>query len=196
MNHYLYKLLLLSVTLFSMSIIHAETLKTAISPLYDGNQLLIPRVDTVEKVGVYEEAIFFYDKEINAWQLQSYNVARDGIEINDIIPLVTSTTPIQVLLQVKGNVLACGNVGKIAHRVVNNKFEVQIHATQFPSDSTCIAAAIPFLKVIPLDVYGLDAGVYEYSVNGSNTGTFQLLQNNKLGECAGIEQCNQMTTTQ
>jgi len=198
MNHCLYKLMLLSLVLFSTSSIQAENQVTENTPLYDGSKLIIPRVDTINKVGAYQEATFVYNNEINAWQLQSYDNARDGIiRINHVIPLVIDIkTPVQVLLQISGELLGCGDLGRIDQRMTDNKFEIRIYTTQFPDDSVCGAAAIPFLKVIPLNVYGLDAGIYEYSINGGDTRTFQLLHDNRFAECYGIEECNQVITAQ
>ncbi|GKS70454.1 hypothetical protein W03_24580 [Nitrosomonas sp. PY1] len=72
---------------------------------------------------------------------------------------------------------------------------MRIYATKIPLDSICTAAIQPFLKVIPLDVYGLDAGIYEYSVNAGNNGAFELLKDNRLAEREGMGECNQITTT-
>jgi len=197
MNHYSYKfkLLLVPLILLSTSIVYAENQKNADFPLYDGTQLVVPRVDTVERAGVYQSATFVYDSKINAWHLKSFDQAREDVAIEYVIPsVIVTSTPAQVLLQVKGEILSCGSVGRIDQRIVNNKFEIRIYATKIPSDSTCLAATVPFLKVIPLDVYGLDAGTYEYSINGGTNGTFELLKDNRLAECEGIGQCNLITT--
>lgn len=197
MNHYLYKLLLLSLILFSTNSIYAENQRNENAPLYDGGQLVIPRVDTIDKAGVYQEATFVYNSEINAWHLQSYDEAQEGISIDDITHSVIGTTiPVQVLLQVKGYHVSCGNLGKIDQRMIDNKFEVRIYTTRVPDGTICTQDAKSFLKVIPLNVYGLNAGIYEYSVNDSDTKTFQLLQDNSLEECFGIGECNQVITGQ
>ncbi|GKS70453.1 hypothetical protein W03_24570 [Nitrosomonas sp. PY1] len=125
MNHYLYKfkLLLVPSLLLSISVVHAESQKAGNIPLYDGTQLVIPRVDTLEKAGFYQSATFVYDSKINAWHLQSYDQAREDVAIEYVIPsVITNSTPAQMLLQVKGAILSCGSVGRIDQRIVNNKF--------------------------------------------------------------------------
>ena len=41
-------------------------------------------------------------------------------------------------------------------------------------------ALVPYEKIIPLEVYGLPAGTYGYSVNGIPAGTFTLTKDNTL----------------
>ena len=44
----------------------------------------------------------------------------------------------------------------------------------------CTLAMVPFKHVMPLDVYDLPAGVYEYSVNDEFSGSFTLTTDNRL----------------
>jgi len=61
---------------------------------------------------------------------------------------------------------------------VEDTFEVAIHTTVNPSTALLCGASIePYKRIIPLNVYGLDAGAYAYDVNGM-TGTFELLEDN------------------
>lgn len=119
----------------TVSIACAETAITGNFPFYSDGQLIIPRIDTADKAGAYQAAIFVYDQKINAWHLQSHHEAVEGVSIEEAMPLVTSTIPTQVLLHVKGYIHMCGRVGRINQRVIDNKFEVRIYATQIPPDS-------------------------------------------------------------
>ena len=44
----------------------------------------------------------------------------------------------------------------------------------------CTQAVRPFTEVIPLSVYGLEAGTYTYEVNGEFSGQFTLQQDNVI----------------
>ncbi len=48
------------------------------------------------------------------------------------------------------------------------------------SQQACTTALVPFEKIIPLPVYGLSAGNYEYTVNKKVTGSFELKSDNNL----------------
>jgi hypothetical protein len=49
----------------------------------------------------------------------------------------------------------------------------------YPKRSHC-GTGSPFTHLIPLPVYSLNKGEYEYSINGRYTGTFHLAEDNKL----------------
>ncbi len=91
--------------------------------------------------------------------------------------------PVQVFLNIDGDLfLRCSDLGQISQKLIDNRFEVLIHdgpSNIGPGDG-CGDATKPFEKIIPLSVYGLSAGTYEYSVNGGNIGTFTLTVDNKL----------------
>jgi len=60
-----------------------------------------------------------------------------------------------------------------------NKFDIWMYSTN-KDESDCGFEFGPFTQIIPLPVYSLKKGEYEYSVNGRYTGTFKLAENNKL----------------
>lgn len=55
-----------------------------------------------------------------------------------------------------------------------------MHFAPPPPGTECMQVVEPFEKTIPLQVYGLPAGTYEYSVSGEHTGTFTLIRDNTL----------------
>lgn len=157
-------------------------------PLFRDGILIVPRVDTDDQVSLFQNGVFHYDPTVDAWRLVElltapispiFLVEDDGVEA-----IVTDTLPVQVLLKVKGNFSnSCYSLGKISQRLEDNHFEIVINAvnsTQNDDQQVCFPALVPFEKIVPLDVYGLPAGVYEYTVNGEKSGTFELTADNNL----------------
>lgn len=186
--------LLLVATFLSVHIAMAEDMDINNQPTYRDGILTIPRVDTPEQVGKYQNAEFEFDQQLKAWRLQSVTTAQDNAPIDEVILSITDSFPAQVFLQVSGEFSSCGKLGEIDQRLQDNKLEIQIHAIYPPALTLCGQAINPFIKVIPLSVYGLNAGDYEYSINGSNNGTFNIPNDNKFGECEGIGDCQAIIT--
>lgn len=157
-------------------------------PVYRDGILTVPRVDTDDQAGLFQDGVFQYDPTVDAWRLVEYQavpvskiflVEGDGVEV-----IITDTLPVQVFLKVKGNFSdSCRVPGRISQRLEDNHFEVVVNVVNTPlndGSQACFPALIPFEKIIPLNVYGLSAGIYEYSVNGEKSGTFELTADNKL----------------
>jgi hypothetical protein len=79
-----------------------------------------------------------------------------------LVELVKTTeTPVQVLLRVKGNLTGCATLGSASQRLVGGRFEVLLADGTVGSTyavSLCTADVRPYVKTIPLAVYGLGAG--------------------------------------
>ncbi|MCC8997483.1 MAG: hypothetical protein LM517_10670 [Nitrosomonas sp.] len=153
-------------------------------PLYRDNKLTIPRVDTDQQAGIFQGGVFQYDSAINAWRLQDYRVAPVAdiflLDSNAVELIVKETLPTQVFLKVKGSFSdSCQTLGRVNHRLKGNRFEVVISVASSGSQA-CFPEVKPFEKIIPLPVYGLSAGNYEYIVNGKITGSFELKNDNNL----------------
>lgn len=157
-------------------------------PSYSNGILTLPRVDTDEQAGLFQNGIFQFDSTINAWRLQSFETtptssifitSEDSVET-----IMTNATPVQIFLKVKGSFAdGCYETGKVDQRLLTNHFEIVIHVNStIPRDGsvTCNTALSSFEKIVPLQVYELPAGTYEYRVNGEKTGTFALTQDNHL----------------
>ncbi|UJP05434.1 MAG: hypothetical protein LZF61_00165 [Nitrosomonas sp.] len=158
------------------------------APSYREGTLTLPRVDTDEQSGLYQNAIFQFDPTTNAWHLQAFEttpaidiflVDEDGVEV-----IMTDTLPVQVFLKIAVSFSdACFELGTVNQRLIANHFEIVVHvASTIPRDGSvaCAAVLTKFEKIVPLQVYDLSAGNYEYQVNGEKTGTFVLTKDNRL----------------
>lgn len=172
----------------------SATINTAIAenaevPNYDGKgTLTIPRVDTSNQIGNYQDTKLQFDASINAWVLQQVNETpinpqNPTVEMVNVF-IADNEFPVQVLLQIKGT-YSCGDFGQINSRRKDNFFEIQITIVPTAPGYLCTQDIKGFVRVVPLNVYRLSAGDYQYSVNGGNLGSFSLAKDNKFGECGG-----------
>lgn len=170
------------------------------APNYDEKEALtISRVDTPTQVGKYQDAKLQFDPSINAWVLQDVKLALFDSN-NPTIKMVNvfvadDEFPVQVFLQITGS-YTCGEFGQINSRRKDNLFEVQITIVPPPSGNACTMDMKEFIRVVPLDVYRLNAGDYQYSINGGNLGSFSLAKDNKFGECGGTNNPEEMCETE
>lgn len=159
-------------------------------PAYQSNVLTIPRVDTPEQVGQYQDAMLRLGQD-GKWQLESLRALENNgglIKIGVIAAeaIKTESFPVSVFLRTQNGVgWVCDFDGtiKLLQRRQDNHFEVAILAPQVsdPYTHACIGIAWDFRMTIPLDVYGLSAGTYTYDVNGV-TGSFTLTSDNKYAD--------------
>lgn len=167
-------------------------------PTYNNGVLVIPSVSTDGQVGQYQEAVLNVDAE-GRWQLGAVRVL-DGSPLGvyrtpvaKVEAVKTAGTPVQVLLRVSGEFSSgCGMIGRVSQRRVGNRFEVLLADGFFAYEIVgCTGIVQPYVKIIPLEVYGLGAGVYTYDVNGK-TGSFEFAADNVLpGDCFGSAACRQ-----
>lgn len=157
-------------------------------PRYENGVLTIPRVDTPDQIGNYQDATLKFDSQLNAWILQNVNPAKFDSSNPKIksakVFIIDDSFPTQVFLQVVGD-FTCGELGQINTGRKENLFEVQITVIPTPPGQACTANITEFVRVVQLDVYRLGAGDYQYSINGGNPSTFSLTEDNKFGECGG-----------
>lgn len=155
-------------------------------PVYRNGTLTVPRVDTDEQIGLFQNGVFQYDGSIDAWRLQDYKITPVAdiflLEENSVEVIVKESLPAQVFLKIKGSFPdACEKIDRITHRLKVNRFEVVITTGRTISDlAVCAAVITPFETLVPLPVYGLPAGTYTYIVNGKMTGSFELKSDNNL----------------
>jgi hypothetical protein len=175
---------LLAILMMFVNIVLAD------NPAYQDGLLTIPSIDTVDKVGNYQD-VSFNIKQDGTWQLVNFkeldNKGLTLAPVKNVEVITTNTFPVQVFLKISGAFNSgCGDLGPVNQRFVGNKFEVSFNAIfPFPMIYLCTQNIRPFVKTIPLSVYGLSAGAYSYSVNGK-TGSFNLAADNKLtGDCDG-----------
>jgi len=157
-------------------------------PVYRDGILTIPRVDTDQQASLFQDGVFRHDPATNTWLLEKFKVKlavgvyfleNDGVEA-----IITDTLPIQVFLEISGQFSdGCQALGRVDQRLDGNRFEVVVSAiSTVPDNGTvaCTQALVPFQTIVSLNVFGLPAGEYEYTVNGEQNGTFTLTRDNML----------------
>lgn len=98
---------------------------------------------------------------------------------DEILVQQMESFPVQVRVLVKGNLPdGCTTLDTPKIQREENVFLVLLH-TRRPKDAMCTQALVPYEKIIPLDVAGLEAGEFTVNVNGE-VRTFKLLTKNEL----------------
>lgn len=101
--------------------------------------------------------------------------------VDTVQTLVMESFPVQVNVEATGYLPdGCTEIGNITTRKDGNTFYVEI-STIRPRDALCTQALVPFTKSVPLDVNGLEKGVYTVDVNGQTT-SFELSVDNILSD--------------
>ena len=139
------------------------------APHFENGILTIPRVDTPEQPGQYENARFSQAPD-GRWDLLHAEVGRQAF-IDEIEIQILESFPIQVHVRVSGNLpTPCHQLGSIHKRFANYRFEISVNSMLLLKPfETCIQVLEPFQTTIPLDVYGLPKGSYEVIVNDKST---------------------------
>jgi len=154
------------------------------NPTFQDGILILPSVDSPEKAGAYQN-VRFKLTENNEWELLDFLITKELQYIDQVEIIKTDSFPIQVFLKVAGSFTSgCEEMGQIIYKLLENRFDVWMYSTvdeKFSTgEFTCTQGFIPFTHIIPLPVYSLKKGDYEYSVNGHYMGTFNLAEDNKL----------------
>jgi len=148
------------------------------APRFDNGILTIPRVDTPEQIGQYQNVQFKLSAE-GHWELLAATPAFQAL-IDDITIQILESFPVQIHVQVSGNLpTPCRELGPIHQRFSDNFFEIAIHVTQLQTFVACAQVLEPFQTTIPLDVYGLPQGRYQVRVNDKSA-NFELTADNLM----------------
>jgi len=103
----------------------------------------------------------------------------DTVLVEQVEVLILESFPVQVHVLARGQLPdACSFIDQVIQSRQGNEFTVTLTLARRP-DAKCALLATPFEQNIPLDVQGLEAGVYRVTVNGV-TGTFELAVDNEL----------------
>lgn len=151
-------------------------------PIYKDGVLTIPRVDTAEQLGQYQDVSFRIQG--GTWQLLAYKSLGSDYRlgsayVNTVLLARTGDLPVQIILVVRGDLPdPCHRVGQVNQRREANHYTVTINSVM-AAPTVCIAVLEPFESIVALPVLGLKAGTYSYTVNGI-TGTFHLTMDNDL----------------
>lgn len=173
-------------------------------PSYQNGIITIPRMDIFEQLGIVQD-IKLNLTEQGDWRLTEFKAVGTSVGTQTVLTrpfvetveiIITDTFPVQVFLKVSGLfTYGCIKMGKIPQQLKDNRFEVVMYAeVPNPNEFTCTANITPFEEIIPLTVYGLSAGTYEYRLSGVSsfdstaesllpktyTGTFVLTKDNKF----------------
>ncbi|GAB4267483.1 MAG: hypothetical protein Kow0065_18080 [Methylomicrobium sp.] len=156
-------------------------------PSYADGLLTIPRIDTAERAGSFQDAQLQFDPQSGHWRLLEFKAtanetfrefSSDNVEL-----IMTDTSPTQVFLKIQtfaGN--GCEQLGQVNQRLTDQHIEVTLTLVNPLANEpvACTMALVPLETIVPLQVYGLSAGAYEYSVNGQTVGSFTLARDNHL----------------
>lgn len=154
--------------------------------------LTLPAVHTAEQPGRYLD-VSLLPRADGLWQVRDYLAVNEGARavvpapVTRVDPVRIDGAPAQVLLRVQGSFgSGCGSPGLPVQRRLGRHFEVFLpDAFTAYAVSLCAAVLVPYVKSVPLAVYGLPAGTYTYAVNGVR-GSFELAADNLLaGDCVG-----------
>lgn len=142
----------------------------------------------------YHKIKLQYDPDIDAYKLMRADAVSFNENIVEQVDLVmTGEQPVQVFLKLSGYFnYSCGNVLIVNHGRAKymdkpqyvSRFEVTVSSyNQFSGsevEAPCTTDGKLYTLVLPLEVYDLSAGAYEYAVNGAHTGTFELKSKNAV----------------
>ncbi|WP_321419635.1 hypothetical protein [uncultured Methanomethylovorans sp.] len=99
--------------------------------------------------------------------------------VDTVQALVMESFPVQVSVEATGYLPdGCTTIGNVTTKKGGNTFYVEI-STVRPRDALCTQALVPFTESMPLNVTGLEKGVYIVDVNGQ-TASFELSVDNIL----------------
>lgn len=148
-----------------------------------GHTLHISAVGLADDPGMYQSVKLKSNDAGLTWSLLSGDMTYKINAIDNISVVKTSEIPVQVFLKVSGYIGACSGVGKYVFDIKGNSFNTFLYfdpAYFLPPEFSCVGSVLRFTKVIPMPVYGLEAGEYSYSVNGKLNGSFVLSAKNVL----------------
>lgn len=175
----------------ALSLLAGVAATAADNASYDNTMLNIPRVDSATQLGLFQDAVLQYTPQGTFKLLQAEELGKGRIYgIGSVLSVgvkQSGTLPVSVYLQVSGG-LACGTVtgpARVHQRLQGTRFDISIsaqHAAPLAPLAACTTEFRPYTVTVPLDVYGLAAGTYTYSVNGVATGSFTLAASNRFAE--------------
>ncbi|MBB1487244.1 hypothetical protein [Oceanospirillum sediminis] len=149
------------------------------SPFYSNDTLIIPRISQADEPVAYQNVVL-EKTERGDWQLKRATESHllNVIDRADLIQV--DAFPVQAYLKIIGSFTnGCGAVGDVVTEVSGNSINISVYSEPYEATLVaCTMAMVPFNHVVPLPVYGLQAGEYQYSVNGTFSGSFTLDKDN------------------
>ena len=160
-------------------------------PAYQDEKLTLPRVDTSGRVGTYQDVLLQRTPQgtfsIVSLQTLGQGTLYDLLGITGVEVSKAGTLPASVFLRVSGSDPTCDFAGavRVHQRREGTRFEIQLsapHHQPIGTPQVCTANIRNYRLTVPLDVYGLAAGTYSYTVNGAHAGQFTLEQANQFAD--------------
>lgn len=160
------------------------------SPSLQGQVMFLPRVDTPEQVGQYQNGTLRRNAD-GTWSVLSTQALGDGVlsnleGIGSVVVHATDSVPSAIYLKVSGFEARCSFMGpeRVLQRRTGSHFDVNISASpRMPM--ACATMMYPYRITVPLEVYGLPMGTYTFSVNGVR-GMFTLPRDNRFAEDCSV----------
>jgi inhibitor of cysteine peptidase len=85
--------------------------------------------------------------------------------VEEIEIVILESFPVQINVIARGNLPdPCTEISEVLQEREGDTFFITIETYRYPG--FCIQLLTPFEEIIPLDVYGLPAGIYTVDVNG------------------------------
>lgn len=166
---------------------------SAENPIYqdENGRLTIPRVDTSGQVGKYQDVLLQRTPQgtfsIAGLQTLGQGTLYDLLGITTIEVSKAGTLPASVFIRVSGSDPTCDFAGavRVHQRREGTRFDINIsapHLNPFGYPAICPANIRNYKLTVPLEVYGLAAGTYSYTINGNHSGQFTLDRDNKFAD--------------
>lgn len=148
-------------------------------------ELTVPLADVSGTPGHFQDIKLVPAGE-DLWELTEFKEGKLLDVITEVTAIQSNETPAQVLLRIDGQFpTGCGQIGYVRETRSDDQIDVSIFYLndlwlENPAVVLCTQAVRPFTKVVPLSVYGLEAGTYTYEVNGEFSGQFTLQEDNVI----------------
>lgn len=171
----------LNIGLATVLLIAASASMAGESATYDveSGQLFIPAVSASALPGAIQNVVLEnidgeYFRLKDMWEATLINT------ISSIELITKGTAPVNYYLSVNGY-YGCGGLGRSVQILDESTIYVNLYyESDMEPGTVCAAIAYSFDQIIPLDVYGLEAGEYSIVFNGSAAASFTLSTNNIL----------------
>lgn len=160
-------------------------------PGYQNDRLSVPRVDTAGQVGQYQDVVLQRGAQggFSIVGLQELGQGRlfNLQGISKVEAAKAGSEPASVFLRVSGTDPSCDYAGplRVHQRREGSRFDINIsalHVHPLGSPVVCTADIRNYRMTVPLEVYGLAAGTYTFTVNGGFAGQFTLDRENRFAD--------------
>lgn len=186
---------LLHCTAVMASLLSCVPARSADPPVFDGEFLRLPRVDTPTQLGAFQEGVLRQNRD-GTWSIVTLKTLNQALSPDEqrptslrnitwveVVATTTPAMPVAVFLKVMGWEGRCpsGTPTKIYQRREGSQISINL-SVGLRSGANCPAQVYDYRVTVPLDVYGLPAGTYTYTINNQYSGTFTLARENKYAD--------------